>query len=176
MWDICASTARNNLGNPPSNNVRNNTLKAFAVTTDRERQMAAWARVKDQGYRPSGWQIKRMLTDDRVPATSMTARFVGVEAYEAAGGVVDRDLFADEDEQGIWLEDSVLLDRFARERLQAAADELATRWHWAEARLDINWTDLARFGRIQPQPAQPTDDEKAESDRLTTRHDELGKV
>ena len=24
MWDICASTARNNLGNPPSNNVRNN--------------------------------------------------------------------------------------------------------------------------------------------------------
>ena len=58
-------------------------------------------------------------------------------------------------------------------RLQAAADELATRWKWAEARLDVDWSDLARFGRINPQPAQPTDEEKAESERLRTRHDEL---
>ena len=34
MWDICASTARNNLGNPPSNNVRNNNVG--------ERAFAAW--------------------------------------------------------------------------------------------------------------------------------------
>ena len=149
------------------------TLKSFAVTTDRERQMAAWEQVKQQGYRPSGWQIKRMLTEDRVPATSMTARFVGVETYEDAGGVVDRDLFADEDERGTWLADPVLLDKLAADRLQAAADELATRWKWAEARLDIDWSDLARFGRVQPQPGQITDDEKAEAERLQVRHDEL---
>ena len=148
-------------------------LKAFAVTADRERQMAAWEQVKEQGYRPSGWQIKRMLTEDRVPATSITARFVGVETYEAAGGVVDRDLFADEDERGIWLADPALLDKLATDRLRAAADELATRWKWAEARLDIDWSDLARFGRVQPQPAQPTPVEKAEAERLQVRHDEL---
>ena len=149
------------------------TLKSFAVTTDRERQMAAWEQVREQGYRPSGWQIKRMLTEDRVPATSVTARFVGVEAYEDAGGVVDRDLFADEDERGIWLADPVLLDKLATDRLQAAADELATRWKWSEARLDIDWSDLARFGRVQPQPSQITDVEKAEAERLQVRHDEL---
>ena len=73
------------------------TLKAFAVTADRARQMAVWEQVSDQGYRPSGWQIKRMLTQDRVPAASAIATFVGVDAYEAAGGAVDRDrqLFAD---------------------------------------------------------------------------------
>ena len=152
------------------------TLKAFAVTADRERQMAVWEQVKGQSYRPSGWQIKRMLTEDRVPATSITAHFVGVETYEAASGRVDRDLFADEDERGVWLEDPDLLDKLATERLQATADEFATRWKWAEARLEVDWSDLARFGRIDPQPAQPTGEEKAESERLRTRHNELAEM
>ena len=152
------------------------TLKAFAGTADRERQIAVWEQVKEQSYRPSGWQIKRMLTEDRVPATSITAHFVGVETYEAAGGRVDRDLFADEDERGVWLEDPDLLDKLATERLQVAADELATSWKWAEARLDVDWTDIARFGRIHPQPAQPTGEEKAESGRLRIRHDELAEM
>ena len=152
------------------------TLKAFAITADRERQMAVWEQVKEQSYRPSGWQIKRMLTEDRVPATSITAHFVGVDTYEAAGGRLDRDLFADEDERGVWLEDPDLLDKLATERLQVAADELATRWKWSEARLDVDWTDIARFGRIHPQPAQPTGEEKAESGRLRIRHDEFAEM
>ncbi|MCY4551993.1 MAG: ParB/RepB/Spo0J family partition protein [Defluviicoccus sp.] len=149
------------------------TLKAFAVTTDTTRQVAVWEQVKDQGYRPSGWQIKRMLTDDRIPAGAALARYVGVDAYEAAGGPVLRDLFADEHENGVWLEDPALLMKLALDRLQFAADELATKWKWAEARLDVGWTDLARFGRVHPTPAEPTDEEKAEIERLHTRHDEL---
>ena len=149
------------------------TLKAFAVTTDTARQVAMWEQVKDQGYRPTGWQIKRMLTDDRIPAGAALARYVGVDAYEAAGGPVLRDLFADEHENGVWLEDPALLMKLALDRLQVAADELATRWKWAEARLDVEWSDLARFGRVRPTPAEPTDEEKAEIERLHTRHDEL---
>ena len=149
------------------------TLKAFAVTTDTARQLAVWEQVKDQGYRPTDWQIKRMLTEDRLPAGSALARFVGIDAYEAAGGPVLRDLFADEYENGVWLEDPALLNKLALERLQSAADELATRWKWAEARLDVDWSDLARFGRVRPTPSQPTDEEQAEIDRLHVRHDEL---
>ena len=149
------------------------TLKAFAVTTDTARQLAVWEQVKDQGYRPTGWQIRRMLTEDRIPASAALARFVGVDAYEAAGGPVLRDLFADEHENGVWLEDPVLLMQLALDRLKVAADELATRWKWAEARLDVEWSDLARFGRVRPTPAEPTDEEKAEIERLHTRHDEL---
>ena len=149
------------------------TLKAFAVTTDTARQVAVWEQVKDQGYRPTGWQIKRMLTADRIPAGAALPRYVGIDAYEAAGGAVLRDLFADEHENGVWLEDPALLMQLARDRLQVAADELATRWKWAEARVDVNWPDLARFGRVHPTPAQPTDEEKAEIERLQSRHDEL---
>ena len=149
------------------------TLKAFAVTVDRTRQISVWERVSEQGYRPTAWQIKRMLTEDRVPAASSIATFVGVDAYEAAGGAVDRDLFAHEDEWGIWFEDANLLSKLAMDRLQAAADELATRWKWAEARLEVNWSDLARFGRVHPTPGETTDEEKAECERLHIRHDEL---
>ena len=156
-----------------ANEIDLEALKAFAVTTDRERQMAVWEQVSGQGYRPSAWQVKRLLTEERIPGASAIARFVGVEAYEAAGGQVLRDLFAHDDETGVWFEDPVLLEKLATDRLQAAADELATRWKWATAMIEVEWGDTARYGRIEPQPADPTDEERAEIDRLQTRHDEL---
>ncbi len=73
------------------------TLMAFAVTTERDRQLAVWEQVKEQGYRPGAWQVKRMLTEDRVQGNAEIARFVGLEDYEAAGGTLTRDLFAEED-------------------------------------------------------------------------------
>ena len=48
-----------------------------------------------------------------------------------------RDLFARDDESGVWLEDPVLLEKLAMAKLQAAADELATRWKWATAMIDV---------------------------------------
>ena len=119
------------------------TLMAFAVTTDHARQTAVWEAVGQQGYRPGAWQIKRLLTEDRVSATSAIARFVGIEAYEAAGGQIDRDLFAEEDERGIWFDDPDLLNKLAMDSLQVAARELETRWKWAEARLDVDWSATA---------------------------------
>ena len=151
-------------------------LMAFAATTDQARQNAVWAAVSQQGYRPGAWQIKRLLTEDRVSATSAIARFVGIEAYEAAGGRIDRDLFAEEDERGIWFDDPDLLNKLAMDSLQVAARELETRWKWAEARLDVDWSATAAFGRVRPQPAEPTDEEKAEIERLRTRNDELANM
>ena len=151
-------------------------LKAFAVTTDRERQMAVWEQVAGQGYRSSAWQVKRLLTEERVPGASAIARFVGVEAYEAGGGQVLRDLFAHDDETGVWFEDPVLLEKLATDRLRAAADELATRWKWAEAMIEVAWGDTARYGRIEPEPAEPTGGERAVIDRLEARQAELAEL
>ena len=152
------------------------TLKAFSVTTDHDRQRSEWEQISAQGYRPSAWQVKRMLTEERVPAGSPMARFVGVDAYEAAGGPVLRDLFADEHENGVWLEDPALLIELAMKKLQAAADELSTRWKWAEPMVDVDWSATARFGRIHPEAAEPTDVEKAEIEKLRTRHDDLANM
>ena len=148
-------------------------LKAFAVTADRERQMAVWEQVSGQSYHPSASQVKRLLTEERVPGATAVARFVGVDAYEAAGGQVMRDLFADEYEHGVWFEDPVLLEKLATDKLQAAADELATRWKWAVPMIEANWSDTASYGRVKPQPGVPTDEERAEIEKLETRYDEL---
>ena len=149
------------------------TLKAFAVTTDHARQIAVWEQVADQGYRPAAWQVKRMLTEERVPANSAMARFVGIEDYEAAGGPVLRDLFAAEDESGVWLEDSVLLQKLAMAKLGETVTDLETRWRWATAAPEVDWTEVARYGRISPEPVAPTPEETAELERLRTREDEI---
>ena len=149
------------------------TLKAFAVTTDHARQMVVWEQVADQGYRPAAWQVKRMLTEERVPANSAMARFVSIEDYEAAGGPVLRDLFAAEDESGIWLEDPVLLEKLAMAKLGETVKDLQTRWRWATAAPEVDWTGIARYGRISPEPAAPTREETAELERLRTREDEI---
>ena len=148
-------------------------LSAFAVTADPDRQIAVWEQVKEQGYRPGAWQIKRMLTEDRVAARTAIARFVGMEAYEAAGGAVTRDLFADEDDNGVWLDDPALLDKLATARLEATANDLRPEWKWAEARLDMDWNPIARFGRIVSTPATPTEEERTELERLEAREDEM---
>ena len=132
-----------------------------------------WEQVSAQGHRPGAWQVKRLMTEERVPAGAAVARFVGVDAYEAAGGPVLRDLFADEYENGVWLEDAKLLTELPTQRLVAAAAELSTRWKWAEAMVEVDWSATARYGRIRPQRCEPTDAETAEIERLRARHDEI---
>ena len=77
---------------------------------------------------------------------------------------------------GIWFDDPDLLNKLAIDSLQAAARELETRWKWAEARLDVDWSTTAVFGRVRPQPAEATDKEKAEIERLRTRNGELANM
>ena len=148
-------------------------LQAFCVTGDPKLQLAVWEELKAQHYGPSVWQIRRLMTEGRMPATSAVARFVGIDRYEAAGGALTRDLFAEEDDRGIWFDDPALLRKLALERLETAAEELRTKWSWAEARVEVEWSDTARFARIRPKPGEPTADEAKEVEQLTVRRDEL---
>ena len=149
------------------------TLTAFAMTTDQAHQRAVWDQVKDQHHIPSSWQVKRLMTEDRVPASARNARFVGIDVYEAAGGIVTRDLFADDHEQGTWLDDPTLLNTLATAKLEAAADAIRPDWKWVNTALDIDWQSLADYGRIDAIPGELTTEQQAEFERLTTRHDEL---
>ena len=149
------------------------TVQAFAMTADPARQRAVYEELRTGRVRPSPWQVRRRLAEGRVPGAAALARFVGVEAYEAAGGALDRDLFADDEGEGLWFDDPKLLADLAMRRLRVAADELATHWKWAEPVLDADWSTTARFGRVHPAPATPTDAERAELDRLEARLDEL---
>ena len=146
------------------------TLKAFTVTTDHVRQRAVWEQVKEQGYRPSGWQVRRTLTEGSVPAVSAVARFVDVEAYEAAGGTLTGDLFAGEDGSGTWFDDPALLNELAMGKLpcggEGAFSALEVGRGGPGGRLGRDrglWADISRAGRAHRggegrtgEPARPT--------------------
>ena len=151
-------------------------LKAFSMTADQDRQRTIWEQISTQGYNPSAWQVRRMLTEDRIYSASSMARFVGVDEYVAAGGQVMRDLFAEEGESGEWFDDPVLLRDLAMKKLTSAADELATKWKWALPLLEVDWTSAYEFGQIKPQPGKATAKEEADLGHINARMDELSEV
>ena len=97
-------------------------LMAFTVNPDHARQVQVWD-VIHSSWNKEPFQIRRMLTETSVRASDRRAIFVGVEAYEAAGGTMLHDLFQGND--GGWLEDPALLDRLVTEKLQAEAETVA---------------------------------------------------
>lgn len=110
-------------------------LEAFTVNPDHARQEQVWERICGS-WQKEPWQIRRMLTETTVPMADKRARFIGIEAYQAAGGTVLRDLFCD-DNSG-WLEDVPLLDRLVDEKLQSLADEFASEgWNWISVSVEL---------------------------------------
>ena len=97
-------------------------LMAFTVNTDHARQEQVWEALQ-QSYNKEPYLIRRQLTESAVRASDRRARFVGLDVYEAAGGMVLRDLF--EDDAGGWLQDVALLDRLATDKLAAEAEKIA---------------------------------------------------
>ena len=90
------------------------TLMAFTVSEDHDAQRAVWEQVKDQ-HHVSIYAVKQRLTEGAIPADSRLGRFVGIEAYEQAGGAVTRDLFT-EAEDG-YLTDAKLVRELALQKL-----------------------------------------------------------
>ncbi|AQR61678.1 hypothetical protein BZG35_08455 [Brevundimonas sp. LM2] len=131
-------------------------LTAFTVTDDHARQERVWA---DLGYNRSRDVIRRQLVQGTVDLTDRRVRFVGLDAYEAAGGVVVRDLFAQGPDSG-FVADADLLDRLVRDRLQAVAREIEGQgWRWVTVTPEFDYRAVADCRRVWPEPVPPTEDE-----------------
>lgn len=64
---------------------------AFTVTDDQKKQIAVYKSLSDWD-RKHAHSIRRALTEGMVTSTDKLARFVGLEAYAAAGGLTKLDL------------------------------------------------------------------------------------
>lgn len=131
-------------------------LMAFAISDDHTRQEQVWEMLphsRDQ----SPQFIKDKLNEDKVPVTDRRVRYIGVDAYFAAGGSAPaRDLFAPDD--GGWLSDPALIDRLVTEKLEAdAAAVKAEGWKWVEAMVDLpyGYDEDCRYieGTLEPPSA-----------------------
>ena len=146
-------------------------LMAFTVTSDHARQEQVWEGVADT-WNAEPHHIRRRLTEGAVAASDRRAQFVGIDTYEAAGGVITRDLF--EDDEGGWLQDPVLLNRLVAEKLTREAKALrAEGWKWIEAAADFPYGHTRGQRRLVGETAPLSVDEQAAYDALCTEHDKL---
>ena len=146
-------------------------LMAFTVSDDHVRQEQVWEAIKDS-WSKEPYQIRRMLTETTVRASDKRAVFVGLEAYETAGGIVMRDLFQSDD--GGWLQDAALLERLVAEKLKAVADEVATEgWKWIEVAVSFPYDATRGLRELQGEPLDLTSEEQATIDALNAEYQKL---
>jgi ParB family chromosome partitioning protein len=146
-------------------------LMAFTVTNDHARQEQVWEQLS-RGCNTEPYYIRRQLTEGAVRATDKRALFIGVDAYEAAGGIVTRDLFEQDD--GGWLQDPRLLDRLVIEKLKAEAEKLrAETWKWISVAPDFPYGHTAGLRRLDGHAVDLTDEETATRNALEAELDGL---
>ncbi|MGE0565943.1 MAG: ParB/RepB/Spo0J family partition protein [Pseudolabrys sp.] len=146
-------------------------LMAFTVTTDHARQEQTWDALQ-RSYSQEAYQIRRMLTEKSARASDKRVLFVGIDAYENAGGIVMRDLFQQDD--GGWLENVGLLETLVTEKLKAEAETIAAEgWKWIEVAVDFPYGHDHGLRELDGAPADLTDEERTTREALRTEFDQL---
>ena len=146
-------------------------LMAFTVNPDPVRQEQVWESIQ-HSYNRQPWHIRQLLTETSIPASDKRAQFVGVEAYQAAGGEILRDLFEADD--GGWLQEPALLDRLVSDKLKANADEIAAEgWKWISVDTDLPYGHDHGLRALTGTPVDLTDDERAAREALREEYDRL---
>jgi len=134
-------------------------LMAFTVSHDHERQEQVWISLAN-GWNKQAYYIKRLLTESAVDANDRRAVYVGLDAYEAAGGVITRDLF--EADNGGWLQDPTLLEKLVRDRLEAEAQRVQSDgWLWVETAIDFPYGHTSGLRPLSGEQEQLGDEDRA---------------
>eukprot|EP00456_Euglypha_rotunda_P036586 TRINITY_DN280_c0_g1_i3.p1 TRINITY_DN280_c0_g1~~TRINITY_DN280_c0_g1_i3.p1 ORF type:complete len:645 (+),score=190.57 TRINITY_DN280_c0_g1_i3:476-2410(+) len=121
-------------------------LMAFTVTDDHHRQLNVFKSLQDW-QRDDPGAIRSALTEKMIEASDKLALFVGLDAYQAAGGSTRADLFGDE----VYLEKPALLNKLAEKKLGGIRRELeAEGWGWIEINPERDWNLVNRCTRLQP--------------------------
>lgn len=136
-------------------------LIALCSTDDHALQESTWANASSWNRSPDA--LRRMVIREEIDAAddSRVAFIGGLAAFEAAGGVVRRDLFSG-DGNGGFIRDVALLDKLVADKLETEAAQVRTEgWGWVEVLCDFNHQTFNRFGRIQPEPGELTTEDAA---------------
>lgn len=139
-------------------------LEALAVSDDHNEQERVLAALPTWQRNPDA--IRAQLTREKIKADHRLAAFVGLDAYQASGGTLTRDLFATDADA--YLDDKALVMRLASARVQAEAEAIlaAEGWKWAEGYLSESEARAGYLASITAGRREPTEAEAAERDAL----------
>lgn len=156
-------------GNPGA--VTLEQLMALTITDDHAAQEAAY-------YGAPEWQrgasaLRDRLTEREINASHPLVRFVGLDAYTAAGGGLRRDLFAEGD-AGTYLTDAALLETLVRGKLDAMAEDVRTEgWAWVDAVPHMSHADRQTFQNAPRQRREPSARQARRIASLQTRLEKI---
>jgi len=123
-------------------------MMAMALTDDKALQARIWKGARSDWQRDPD-RLRKAITEKEFSTDSRLGKFIGLAAYEKAGGAVRRDMFADDDEA--FMQDAELVTRLCTEKLErTAAKVLKEGWLWAEAREKFDYSDERAFSKIRP--------------------------
>jgi len=150
-------------------------LMALAVTDDHASQDAAFYDAPQWQRSPSA--LRERLTEREIDAyRHPLVRFVGLDTYEAAGGGIRRDLFAEGD-AGVYLNDAALLERLAQDKLAGIAAEVkAEGWAWVDAAPATTYADLQAFQRAPRERRTPSKRDALRIEKLQAKMQALGEA
>ena len=149
-------------------------LMALAITDDHAAQEAAFYDAPHWQRNPSA--LRERLTEREIGASHPLVRFVGLDAYEAAGGGIRRDLFAEGD-AGVYVSDTALLETLVREKLESYASTLrAEGWAWVDATPAMTYADLQAFQRAPRERRTPNKREAQRIERLQEKMQAVGEA
>ncbi|WP_442593302.1 ParB N-terminal domain-containing protein [Parapusillimonas sp. JC17] len=149
-------------------------LMALAITDDHAAQEAAFYEAPEWQRQPHA--LRDRLTGREIDAGHALVRFVGLDAYEAAGGCIRRDLFA-QDDSGVYVTDAALLETLVRQKLdEHAATVKAEGWAWVDATPAATYADLQAFQRAPRERRNPTKRESDRMDKLETKMQAIGEA
>ena len=146
---------------------------AYCVTDNHARQEQVFEVLgTGHAWNNSPDQIRRMLTEKSVPTDDKRVLFIGADAYLAAGGAIERDLFSEEGEG--YLLDVALVERLVSEKLAAEAERIKTQgWAWTEHAAEFPWNHRRDYRAINPVAPALTEEEDNEHAELSDELDEI---
>lgn len=148
--------------------------KAFGATSDQDIQARVFEQVSSAYYSPNADSVRRMVLSGTVRGSDPRARLVGRDAYLAAGGKIERELFDDEETES-WV-DVALLESLATACMEEKAKALAAEQGlaWVKPTLDpyASHDLVTGLVRLPAEPAPLTEAELARLDELDSSYDE----
>ena len=146
-------------------------LMALAITDDHDKQRKAWESLPKYDRHPDS--LRRVLTESEISLREPIVKFVGLKTYEKAGGLIRRDMFAEQEDDG-YVMDAELLRRLATEKLEKAAAQLKEAGYpWVEIIPELDYATLSTFGHVQSVFREPNAKEQKKLDALKAKQAEL---
>ena len=149
-------------------------VEALTLTDDHVVQETVWNDAR--GWQRQPQSLREALTKGEVSATDNRVKFIGgIEAYEAAGGKVRRDLF-DAQNAG-YITDLTLLNQLVVNKLdEIAAGVRAEGRKWVEIMPTLDWDAVRKFGQVYPATAELTPEQEEQLSSLSAELEKLEAV